>query len=183
MEILTKIDQLETIISSSNRVPATRKGLVDIDRLLDMIDQMRESVPDDIQEAESLLERREVVFNQALQDARRIKASAEMDSRNRVENAEITKEANVKSEEILAEAKQRADALLQDAQRKAHAVMQDAQNFSEGRVRESNEYARQTLLGLEQQLSTMVATVRRGLDAMNTAEQAGEQREVAAVAS
>jgi vacuolar-type H+-ATPase subunit E/Vma4 len=120
-----------------------------------------------------------VVFNQALQDARRIKASAEIESRTRVEDNEITKEATAKSEEILTEAKQRADALLQDAQRKAHAVMQEAQNFSEGRVRESNEYARQTLLGLEQQLSAMVATVRRGLDAMDTAEQSGDHKEAA----
>jgi F0F1-type ATP synthase membrane subunit b/b' len=139
---------------------------MDLDKLLELVDQMRLGIPKDIQEAEGVLDKREALINQSLMDARRIKASAEEESRTKLEESEISQSARQQAETILAEAKQRADALLQDAQRKAHLTMQEAQGFGEGRVSEANVYAHETLRDLEQHLSVVLNSVRRGLDSL-----------------
>jgi len=170
MEILSLIDRLETTVSSSVRVPGTRKVVLDADKMLEMVDELRLSVPKDLQEAHELMAMRETVINQALLDARRIKASAEEESRKQVDETEIVSQANEKAEELMSDAKRRADALLQDSQRQAHQMAQEAQSFQETRVKESNQYSYEVLARLEQQLSSVLNSVRLGLDSLEQRE-------------
>jgi hypothetical protein len=55
---------------------------------------------------------------------------------------------------------------VQDAQKKAHQTMQDAQTFADSRVEEANRYSQETLYNLEQHLSIVLNSVRRGLDSL-----------------
>ena len=166
MDLLNLVDKLETLATTSGKVPGTRKVLLDQEKALELVDQMRLGIPKDIQEAEEILARREAIINQSLLDARRIKSSAEDESRTKVNESEIVAEAQKQSDEMLAEAKQRSDALVQDAQKKAHQTMQEAQAFADNRVEEANRYSQDTLYNLEQHLSIVLNSVRRGLDSL-----------------
>lgn len=166
MEILSLIDRLETLVTTSPRVPATKKVILDTERLLELVDHLRLAVPRDVQEAQEILARRESVINAALLEARKIKADAERESQARLEQSEIVKQANAKAEEIVAEAKQRADMLVADAQRKAQRILADAQATAEQRVNEASRYAQEVLYRLEESLSGALNSVRRGLDAL-----------------
>jgi vacuolar-type H+-ATPase subunit H len=166
MEILSLVDKLESYASASARLPGTHKVMIDSDRLLELVDQLRVAIPKDVRDSQGMLAQREAIINQSLLDARRIKASAEEESRNQVHQHTISQDAEVRAEEILADAKRRADALLQDSQRKAHDAMSEAQSFSDSRISESNRYATETLFRLEQQLASVLNAVRRGLDSL-----------------
>jgi len=173
MEILNLIDRLETAVSSSARLPATHKIVLDADRMLELVDQMRLAMPRDMQDAQELMAKREAIINQALLESRRIKASAESESRKQVDESEIVEQANQKAEEIVSEAKRRGDALLQDSQRQAHQVTQEAQAIQEGRMKDCNQYSYDVLSRLEQQLSSVLNSVRLGLDSIEEREQIG----------
>jgi hypothetical protein len=136
-----------------------------------MVDQLRLAVPKDVQEAQEILTKKEGVLNQALLEARRIKSSAEEESRSRVDQTEVMRAANDKAEEILSDNKKRADAMVQDSQRKAHAIMKEAQSFYDTRRQEANHYTQETLYKLEQELSTLLNSVRRGLDLLGVEHQ------------
>ncbi|MSQ11525.1 MAG: hypothetical protein EXR48_02330 [Dehalococcoidia bacterium] len=168
MEVLNLLDKLESIVTTSGRIPATKKAIVDIDRLLDVVDQIRLALPQGIQEADEILMKRESVVNHAVLEARRIKSEAENELRGRLTESNLVKEATQKAEEVLADAKRRADMLLQDSQRKAHQLTQEAEGFAEARTDEANHYTQETLLKLEQQLSSLLNSIRRGLDALDT---------------
>ena len=172
MEILSLIDKLETNVTAGARLPGTHKVMMDADRLLELVDQLRVAIPKDVRDSQDMLAQREAIINQALLDARRIKASAEEESRTQVDESAIVKQAEDKAEEALTDAKRRADALLQDSQRKAHDAMQEAQSFSDDRINESNRYATETLFRLEQQLASVLNAVRRGLDTLEEHEKA-----------
>lgn len=171
MEILNLLDKMETLATTSGRIPATKKVILDMDRLLELVDQVRLAVPKDVQEADEILMKRESVVNSALMEARRIRADAESESRNRVEESSLVKEANHRAEELLADAKRRADLLAQDTQRKAHQITLEAQQYADGRIGEATHYAQEVLLKLEQQLSALLNSVRRGLDALDTTKE------------
>ena len=166
MDLLTLVDKLESMATASGKFPGTRKIMIEQDKLLELVDQMRLGVPRDIVEAEELMARREAIINQSLLDARRIKSSAEEEGRNKVHDSEIVSQAHKKAEQMIVEAQEQADGIVMDAQKKAHRLMQDAQTFADQRFEEANQYAHETLYHLEMHLSTVLNSVRRGLDSL-----------------
>ena len=165
MEVLALLDKLEALINSSG-LRLGKKAMVDSDRVLELVDQIRLALPKTVQEAQDLLVRREGVINTALLEARRIKASSEEEARRMVEQSQVVREAQQKAEEIVANGRKQASTLIQEAERKAHQLMQEADVFAQQRYTESTKYAQQLLLQLEENLSTLLNTVRRGLDAI-----------------
>ena len=60
MDLANLINQLESIIESGRKVPVANKTLVDTEQILSVIDQLRASIPKDIQEAKEMLEKRDL---------------------------------------------------------------------------------------------------------------------------
>ena len=75
MEILDLIDKLEAMTTHAKRVPITGRSMIDAERLSELIDQMRMTVPRNIQDAQEILERREQIVNQTVLGARRAAAA------------------------------------------------------------------------------------------------------------
>ena len=166
MDLLNLVDKLESLATASGKFPGTRKVMVEQDKILELVDQLRLGIPRDIVEAEELMARREAIINQSLLDARRIKSSAEEEGRSKVHESEIVSQSRTQADGIIADAQERADELVMDAQKKVHRLMQDAQAFADTRFQEANQYAQETLYHLEMHLSTVLNSVRRGLDSL-----------------
>ena len=61
MDILHLVDRLEELISDCRAIPLTRNIIVDEDRILELIDQMRISIPEEMKKAQQITAQREVV--------------------------------------------------------------------------------------------------------------------------
>jgi cell division septum initiation protein DivIVA len=155
MEILDLIDKLEALASSSRKLPLTGKAMVRPDQLTELVDQMRLAVPRGIQEAQEVLDRREEIITQSLTDAKRVRTAAEMESRSRVEEGELVKMA-----------KTRADEITEAAAAKGRKLMDRIQTEMENRRSRADEYAKEVLVNLEAEVSTLLHTVRRGLSSV-----------------
>ena len=155
MEILELIDKLESMAGQSRRVPITGRAMIDSDRLLELIDQMRLAVPRNVQEGQEVLERREQIINQTTLDARRIRATAEQDARHLVEDSEMVKVAKRRGEEIIAEAEDKARRMLA-------AVEADARNRRDG----ANKYSLDALTELEEQALSVLNAIHAGQRAL-----------------
>jgi len=55
MDILHLVDRLEELFNNSKPIPLSRSVVVDEDSFMDIIDQMRISIPDDIKKRSKLL--------------------------------------------------------------------------------------------------------------------------------
>ena len=71
MDILQLIDRLEELFNQSKSIPLTRNVMVDEDRMLDIIDQMRIAIPEEVKKAQQLLGQRDRVLAQAQEEANR----------------------------------------------------------------------------------------------------------------
>ncbi|MDE2843381.1 MAG: hypothetical protein OXN21_08370, partial [Chloroflexota bacterium] len=58
-------------------MPITGNLMMDKDKLLELVDQLRISVPQEMKAAEEMLSQKEQIMNLAMADARRAKAKAE----------------------------------------------------------------------------------------------------------
>jgi len=150
IDILYLLDRLEEVLNSGSRVPFMgSRTLIDEQECLDILDQIRVALPEEIKQA------------------RRV--TAERDS--------IIAEAQTRAQQIIREAEERAaekvqeHALVRQAQARAEQVEAEAERRSAEIRREAEEYVYETLLNLENDLEQLLQTVRKGTRALRgTAE-------------
>jgi hypothetical protein len=146
MDILHLVDRLEELFNESRSVPFTHSVIVDEDRMLDIIDQMRVSIPEEIKKAQQLLAQRDRILAQAQEEANRTLQLAREKSDQLVERDSIVLAANARSEQIVAQG--RAEA--------------------EHQKRDADEYVLDTLQKLEEEMGRVMTQVRNGVRALQS---------------
>jgi F0F1-type ATP synthase membrane subunit b/b' len=144
MDILQMIDRLEELLNESRPLPFTHNVIVDEDRMLDLIDQMRVSIPEEVKKAQQLLAQRDRLIAQAQEEANRTVNLARDRSNELVERDQVVQTAYTQAEQIKAQ---------------AHA---------DGEVirREADEYVLETLRNLEMEMERAINQVRNGIRAL-----------------
>jgi len=104
MDILHLVDRLEELFNESKPIWFTHSVVVDEDRMLDLIDQMRVTIPEEIKKSQQLLSQRDRILAQAQEEASRTIALAREKAEKLVENDPITQAAQIKAEQIVAQA-------------------------------------------------------------------------------
>ena len=133
----------------------SRKLFVDSETLLEVVDQLRVAVPQNIAEAEEVLRKREDLLNQSLGEARRIRASAENEFRSRVDDTELLKEAQKDAQKI-----------RQEAELKAQRILEMAESGAVSRRNSADQYAQEQLYSLEEKVAGLLSTVRNGIEVL-----------------
>ena len=141
MDILQMIDRLEELLNESRPLPFARDVIVDEDRMLDLIAQMRVSIPDEVKKAQQLLAQRDRLLAQAQEEANRTIAIAREKSDQLVERDQVVQSAYSQSEQIKAQ-----------AERDAQMIRQEADN-----------YVMESLRSLEVEMERALTQVRNGI--------------------
>ena len=118
MDILQLIDRLEELFNESKSIPLTRNVMVDEDRMLDIIDQMRIAIPEEVKKAQQLLGQRDRVLAQAQEEANRT-----------LEIARQKADQLVGKDMVMQEGQRRADLLLAQARAEADTIRADADDY------------------------------------------------------
>lgn len=153
IDIINVIDRMETLLETSKAVPVTGGVIVDKKKMMELLDQLRLAIPQEVRAAEEVLNQKDQILNQALTEARRTKIKAEDDYRERLDQNELVMLAQKRAEELKQEAEQRASRLLQQAEAEC-----------ESRRTEADAYALRSLRTLERELSALTGSVRKGID-------------------
>src|SRR5215213_7732014 len=72
MDIQHLVDRLEDLIDEGRHMPFSKFTLIDEERALEIIDQMRISIPEEIEKAARIITQRDRVLAQANEEAARI---------------------------------------------------------------------------------------------------------------
>ncbi|MDL1909321.1 ATPase [Chloroflexi bacterium CFX6] len=115
MDILQLIDRLEELFNESKSIPLTRNVMVDEDRMLDIIDQMRIAIPEEVKKAQQLLGQRDRVLAQAQEEANRTLELARQKADQLVMKDSVAQEAQRRAEQIVAQARVEAENIRADA--------------------------------------------------------------------
>jgi hypothetical protein len=178
IDIVQIIEELDSVVGSSTRVPGLRgRVMVDVDRLMQVAAELRDSIPSDMQEAKEILKQKDSIINQvqlearrvkeaAMQEAEGIKTAAREDQLAKIDETEIVKEARTKGDDINQQALQDGQEIVQDAQRRAYRIVEEAEASAASRREGADQYAREMLFDLEERLSSQLGQVRGGIDAL-----------------
>jgi regulator of protease activity HflC (stomatin/prohibitin superfamily) len=115
MDILQLIDRLEELFNDAKAVPFTHNVVVDEDKMLELIDQMRIVIPEEVKKAQQVMAQRDRVMAQAQEEANRTLQIARDKADQLAQKDIITQEAQRRAEQILAQARAEAEAVRADA--------------------------------------------------------------------
>ena len=149
MDILHLVDRLEELLNQSRPLWFTHNVIVDEDRMLDIIDQMRVAIPDEVKKAQQLLAQSDRVIAQAQEEANRTLAIAREKSEQLVERDAIVQAAKARSDQIVSEARLETQKTRRDA----------------------DEYVVETLTRMEVELDRALTQVRNGIRSLQSEAQ------------
>ena len=118
--------------------------MVDVDRAMEMIESIRASLPQELQEARQIVAERESLLNQAHAEAEHLVEEAQREA------AELVRQEGV----------------YKTAERQARAMLDQASARAEEIYARADEYAVESLRSLEARLTQTLATVQNGIAAL-----------------
>jgi F0F1-type ATP synthase membrane subunit b/b' len=115
--------------------------MVDEDRMLDIIDQMRIAIPEEVKKAQQLLGQRDRVLAQAQEEANR--------------TLEIARQ---KADQLVSK-----DMVMQETQRRADQLLAQARAEAENTRADADDYVVQSLTQLQEELERISNQVNNGI--------------------
>jgi len=149
MDILHLVDRLEELFNESRSIPFTHSVVVDEDRMLDLIDQMRVSIPEEIRKAQQILAQKDRLSAQAQEEANRTLTLAREKGEQMVERDNIVQAAQIRAEQILEQAREEVNITR----------------------READDYVLQSLSNFELELERILNQVRNGIKTLQAENQ------------
>lgn len=153
MDIQHLVDRLEDLIDEGRHMPFSKYTLVDEERALEIIDQMRISIPEEIEKASRVLATRDRIMAQANEEA-----------------ARVVQIARQRSEHLLDQ-----EVSVQAAQNRAANIIEQARQEAEALIVEADGYVLEVLTQLEQDLLKTLTVVRNGIQEVKQTSQTEPQ--------
>src|SRR5438094_10433798 len=100
VDILYLLVQLEEVLGGGSRLPLTSRTLVDEQEVLDILDQIRVSIPEELTAARQLTRDRDQVLADARAEAERIVRDADAEAANRVADHSLVRSAELRAADI-----------------------------------------------------------------------------------
>ena len=164
MDLLHLVDRLEELVADAQKMPIGNRVIIDRRRLLDLVDQMRVAVPQEVRDAQELVNDRDRIRRETEEESRLIIARAEEEVVRRVDEHELTETARGRAREISIA----ADSGLADRARQANEDIQrrieESRQLARQQMQAADEYARELLMRLDRQLQAFVGSVQSGIE-------------------
>lgn len=126
-------------------MPATRKVLVDRDAILELVDQLRVAIPEEVQAAKRINTESERILEKAAAEGQRIVSRAQEQAAFLISERGLTESAIEESKRIVADAERAADEVRRGA----------------------DDYALQMLEALETEMDQALTGIRKGLGVLD----------------
>ncbi len=156
MNLVMLLDKMEELIDKAPEIPLTGRVLLDSDDVLDLVDKIRNSLPDEVRKAEMVSTEKDRVISEGQQKAERMISQAEEYANKLIQDHEITRQAQ-----------QEADRILDESRAKAEEMEEGARS-----------YAQDILANLQNSLEKTLTQVNRGKEELENREQPDSREEV-----
>ena len=115
IDLLSLVDQLQEAVELSPRIPLSDRAIVSSDLLLDLVDAIRNAIPQDVIEAERVLQERRRLLEDAREEADSLLEGAREQSKFMLQEHHVAKAAELKAERLLNQTQREADDIMESA--------------------------------------------------------------------
>lgn len=145
MDIQFLVERLEALVVNARKLPMTSQVILEQAAVLDLIDQMRVAIPEEVKQARRIVQESDRVVQKAREEGEQIIGAAQ-------EQAALL----LQDQSIIREAESRADDIEKRATAKADETMRGA-----------DQYASDVLVRLESDLVKTLSIVKKSLEVLD----------------
>lgn len=146
MDALELIDALEDIVEKGVTIPLAGKTMIDKDELLDIIQEIRLKLPDDLKQAKWVKEERQRIITEAQKEANQILKGAEDKIISMINEHEITRKSYEQAREVEEESQKRAKEIRYRTAQYIEELIADAERVMESTLHSLRENRQQMRL-------------------------------------
>jgi vacuolar-type H+-ATPase subunit H len=178
MDMASRIQQLEELITEAKSMPLSTSVLINREEALELIQEMRASLPEEVKQARWVVKDREQLLTKARKDAEGIIQQA-LDEQHRLAS----------EEEVVKASAREAERLLDEARGEARQIRHEAEDYMDQKlaafeatltrtleqIAEIRAVQEQQMARIEEQLTRTLEQVGRGRDRLRGTSIAEEQ--------
>lgn len=170
MDILYLVDRLDNLIASSRRMPLVNQILIKEGDILNIVDQMRTSIPDEIKQARRIIQEKERILAQAQADATTLLTRAREETERAMNREGLLRAAEARSQELVRQAEEQAHSVTEQAEEHGEQLKNEADNY----VAETLRNLKDHLASIEMDISRTILSIDKGLESLEIPEEEGE---------
>ena len=141
LDIIFLVERLESLIANGKPLPLTKSAIIDRDAALNLIDELRVAVPEEVRAAKRINQEGERIIEKAQEEAERIVGRAQEQAAFLIGERGLTEAAEA------------------EGQRMLEVAADEAAEVRRG----ADEYAASVLGGLEADVSRTLSSIERGI--------------------
>jgi hypothetical protein len=142
LDIQFLVERLEALAVNARKVPMTSQIILEQATILDLIDQLRVAIPEEVRQARRINQESDRVLGRARDEAEQIIGAAQEQAALLLQDQSILREAETKAQDIL----------------------DRATNKSDETMRGADEYAADVLVRLESDLVKTLSIIKKSLE-------------------
>jgi cell division septum initiation protein DivIVA len=173
MDILYLVDRLENLIAGSKKMPLVNQVMIKESDILNIIDQMRTSIPEEIKQARRIIQEKERILAQAQADASNLLARAREETERVMNREGLLRAAEERSQELVRQAAEHSQELVRQAEQQSEQLKIDADAYAMETLRNLREH----LLSVETDVSRTILSIERGLESLESQPEDEEEEE------
>lgn len=188
MTVLDTVEKIESLIANG-RVPGTARTLINIEKVAALLQEVKDGMPDHLNEAQSVIRQKDAILKQAEVEAKRVRSyadeeattirkmadeestkaltAARQQSETMLQGQEVVKAAHQRAEQVIRDAEAKAQHILGEAKGKLNAILAEAEKQADERRKGADNYAREVLFTLEEKVADVLGQVRSGIDLLD----------------
>ncbi|SDB99236.1 Cell division septum initiation DivIVA, interacts with FtsZ, MinD [Geodermatophilus telluris] len=174
------VDELSRVIENARSVPMSGSCMVPRDHLLDLLDDLRENLPDEVHAAGAIVEQRTEILEQAQAEAEQLTGRTREEADRLVAAArrqreEVLGTARRQRDEVLAQAQAEADDLLARAEAEADRLLAEARAHREAVLADAEAQQAEVLAAAEAEHERLVSETEVYRGAVSRSDELGAQ--------
>ncbi|MBI4261013.1 MAG: hypothetical protein HY658_10645 [Actinobacteria bacterium] len=154
MDITARMQQLEDLIREAKSMPLSASALVNREEALEVLQAMREELPEEIKQARWVVKDREDLLSKARREAEGL-----------VDRARAEQERLASREAVVVKAQEEADRILAEAQAAARQTRLEAEDYVDGKLAQFEialQRVQEALAGAQGAMERTLESVHRG---------------------
>ncbi len=160
MDIAARIQQLEELVREAKSMPLSASALVNREEVLELIEGLRQTLPEEIKQARWVVKDREDLLMKARRDAESLV------ERGKAEQARLAAR-----EEVVVRAQEEAERILADAREQARQIRLEAEDYVDAKLAQFEIVINRT----QEDLGKTMSQVQRGREKLRGISPAQEE--------
>src|SRR6266550_732740 len=123
VDIQFLVERLEALVVNGRKVPMTSQVILEQAAVLDLIDQLRVAIPEEVKQARRINQESDRVLSKAREEAEQIIGAAQEQAALLLQDQSILREAETRSQDVLDKAQAKAEETMHGADQYAADVL------------------------------------------------------------